>query len=313
MQTLPHTSHPAARAAPLAIAACLLWGSAFAVVKMGLAHVPPLTFAGVRFILAGCLLIPLCGRPRAGLAAVRKNWRLVAAVSGLQTVVLYGTFFVGMRLVGGAQAAVLLGSSPLVTALLAHVMIEDDRMTLAKTGAIALGMGGVAIIAVSSKPWSSAGLTELGGMALLTVGVIAGNLSNVVVARSRAHISPLVLNSAQMGLGGMVLLGAAMIVEGLPRSVPPWEFFAQLLYLAMISAAAFSIWFYLLKRVKVSQLNMWKFLIPIFGAILSWVLLSGESPDLPTVAGMICVASAVLLAYYQDVRANRAAGRSSPE
>lgn len=66
-------------------------------------------------------------------------------------------------------------------------------------------------------------------------------------------------------------------------------------WLAIVSAAGFSIWFYWLKRVKVSQLNMWKFLIPPFGSLLSWLLVSGESPDSPTVAGMVFVAAAVLL------------------
>ena len=55
------------------------------------------------------------------------------------------------------------------------------------------------------------------------------------------------------------------------------------------SAAAFSIWFHLLSQVKVSQLNIWKFLIPLVGAALSWLLIPGEHPDLPTLAGMVLI------------------------
>ncbi len=297
-----------ASAAPWAIVACLLWGSAFAVVKIGLDanYLQPFTFAGVRFILAGMLLLPLAGRPRRTLAAVRTHWRLVVVISFLQTVMLYGTFFWGLSLIEGAQGAILLGSSPLITAVLAHLMLRNDKMTFAMVLPIALGMTGIAILALASKPWEPAGLTELGGMGLILAGVIAGSLANVVYSKARAPINPLAINSAQMGLGGVVLLVLGLVVEGRPTELPPVRFLWILLYLSALSATAFSIWFFLIARVKVSRLNMWKFLIPVFGAAFSWLLLPGESPDTQKVIAMVCVAAAILLAHWQSVRANRA-------
>ncbi len=293
---------PAMRAAPLAILACLLWSSAFAAVKTGLRDMTPFAFAGVRFMLAGLILLPLCGRLRTIRAGLRSQWRVIALVCLFQTIILYGAAFYGMTLVGGAQAAVIIGSAPLVTALLAHVMVPGDRMRLAKTGAIALGMAGVVILAAASKPWSPAGLRALGGMGLLMVGVVAGQLGNIFVARHRGEFSPLLVNSVQMGVGGVVLFAAALAVEG-PPALPPVRFLLPLIWLAGVSAAGFSIWFHLLRKVKVSQLNVWKFLIPLFGAIFSWLLLAAESPDVVTVVGMVCVVTAVLLAQWRDVRA----------
>ena len=84
--------------------------------------------------------------------------------------------------------------------------------------------------------------------------------------------------------------------------MPPVRFFIALLWLAGVSAIAFSIWFSLLKYVSVSWLNMWKFLIPIFGAALSWVLLPNESPTAITLVGMSCVTAAVLLNYFVGKR-----------
>lgn len=315
MPDLTKRPFTAARAAAGAIVACLLWSSAFAVVKIGLAYVRPLTFAGVRFTLAGCVLIPLSGRPAMILVAIRRHWRLIAAVGFLHTVVLYGAFFLGMSLVRGAQGAVLCGASPLVSALLAHFLMHDDRMTLPKAGCIALGMVGVVILAAASRPWSPAGRWELAGMGLLMIGVLSSAMSGILVARHRRAVNPLLLAGAQMALGGLVLLALALAVEPLPTSLPPVEFLAALVWLAAVSATGISIWFHLLKRVKVSRLNMWKFLIPLFGAVLSWALVPGESPDWATAAGMVCVASAVLLAQLQAVRADRAAApadRSSP-
>jgi drug/metabolite transporter (DMT)-like permease len=72
-----------------------------------------------------------------------------------------------------------------------------------------------------------------------------------------------------------------------------------LLWLSFVSAFAFSLWYRLLQRphVKVSELNMWKFIIPVVGAILSWMLAPGEKPELPTIAGMIIITVSLLLFY----------------
>ena len=111
--------------APAAVLACLLWSSAFVGVKIGLRYMPPLTFAGVRFVVSGLLLAPFwVGRGGAGREILR-NWRLVALVAGLQTVVLYGAFFVGMTMIGGAQGAILLGTYPLVAAVRGFSLVHN--------------------------------------------------------------------------------------------------------------------------------------------------------------------------------------------
>jgi drug/metabolite transporter (DMT)-like permease len=70
-----------------------------------------------------------------------------------------------------------------------------------------------------------------------------------------------------------------------------------------MSAAAFSIWFTLLKRpnVKVSVINIWKFIIPVFGTILSWVLLPDESPDFIAILGMVIIGISIILMYIRNI------------
>ncbi len=288
------------RAIPWAIGACLIWSSAFAFIKYGLEYVEPLTFAGVRFMLAGLLLVPLCGSPIRLVKTLRTHIGLIAGISILQTVILYGALFVGLDLAGGAQCAIIIGASPLASAVLSHFLMKHDRMTLSQTGAIALGMAGIVLIAFAAKPWSPAGLRELAGMGLCMIAVISSTLANIVIARHRGEIAPAALNSAQMFLGGVALFVIAMFVEPMPRSLPNWRFFVALGWLSSVSAIAFTIWFYWLRRVKVSHLNMWKFIIPVCGAILAWLILPDESPNIPSVIGMVCVAAAVYLAYRQS-------------
>ncbi|HEX2951429.1 MAG TPA: DMT family transporter [Armatimonadota bacterium] len=102
-----------------AIIACLLWSSSFVFVKIGLQHMPPLTLAGFRFLLAGLMLIPFSGNLRHLASGTVGNIRHVFVVSFFSTILHYSLFFWGMTLVPGAQGAIIVGSSPLMTALLA--------------------------------------------------------------------------------------------------------------------------------------------------------------------------------------------------
>jgi drug/metabolite transporter (DMT)-like permease len=290
---------------------CLIWSTAFVGIKVGLRHAEPFGFAGTRFALAGLLLVPLWLWRRTSWSPLRRHWRVVLIVAAFQTVVCYGALFVGMTKIGGAQGAIVIGSAPLISAVIAHFTMRDDKLSAGKIVAIALGLAGIAMIALATKPWTAAGMSQLVGMLIVIIGIVAAKLADVAVARNRGAVDPVLLNSLQMFIGGLGLLVIAGIIEGVPSAVPPLEFFAALIYLACVSATAFSIWFTLLKHVKVSRLNMWEFTTPVFGACLSWLLLKGESPDMATVAGMACVAVSVLLSHRQAV-AEAAPSRAPP-
>jgi hypothetical protein len=106
-----------------------------------------------------------------------------------------------------------------------------------------------------------------------------------------------VLSSASLWIGGLWLVLLSIPVEGFEFQIYPAEFYVSLAWLSFLSAASFAIWFALLKRpgVKISYLNSWKFIIPVFGAALSWLLLPDEYPDVFSVIGMLVVGSSLLI------------------
>lgn len=282
----------------LAVAACLLWSTAFVGVKIGLKYAGPFAFAGQRFMLAGLLLLPFWWRRRPFFRAACHHAGMICSIALFQTFILYGLFYFGMTLLPGALAAMVIGASPLVTAVLAHYCMTGDRLSPLKGGSLLLGMTGVAVLSLSRQPWVSAtGLAELAGIAVLLLANVAGALGNILVARHRAELDPVFLNSAQLFIGGLGLWLLSLLLEGQPSPVVPWSYYAALGWLAFLSAAAFSIWFILLRRpgVRVSELNLWKFLIPVCGALFSWLLLPEEEPSLWPIVGMLCIAAAIVL------------------
>ena len=282
----------------LAVTACLLWSTAFVGVKVGLNYCGPFTFAGQRFMLAGLLLVPFWWKRRPDFCAVADHADLILVVALFQTFMLYGLFYFGMTLIPGALAAMVIGASPLVTAVLAHYCMAGDRMNQVKAASLGLGLSGVAVLSVSRLPWATAaGLAELAGIGVLLLSNVAGALGNILVARHRAELDPVFLNSAQLFIGGLGLWLLSLLLEVKPLQPLPWSYYAALGWLAFLSAAAFSIWFVLLRRpgVRVSELNLWKFLIPVCGALLSWLLLPEEGPSLWPVVGMLCITAAIVI------------------
>ncbi len=282
----------------LAILSCLLWSSAFAGIKIGLEYTTPLQFAGTRFIISGLMVLPLALRINPTYFHIaRKHLKMILFFAFLQTFLQYTMFYTGINMIPGAVAAIVIGSQPLFIAFVAHFMMPGDRMTLSKTLVILFGILGVVLVSFGKDPNSLTGkIALLGILLMLAINVLSG-FTNVLIARETDNIPPLVISSASMVIGGAALFLFSFPIEGIHPEPKPASYYMSLGWLSILSAVAISVWITLLKRpgIIVSDLNLWKFLIPVFGAILSWILLPGEKPALLTVAGMLIIASSLVI------------------
>jgi drug/metabolite transporter (DMT)-like permease len=282
----------------LAIISCLLWSSAFAGVKIGLQYTPPIQFAGIRFFISGLLVSPLAFHlNRDYFSIVRKNLGLILLFAALQTFLQYIMFYKGISMIPSSVAAIIIGSQPFFIALVAHFLMKGDRITWTRLAVIMLGMAGVVLVSLGRDPASISGRIALGGI-LLMVGInILSGFNNVLIASERRKIPPLVISSSSMSIGGLALFLVALPLEGLDLQPKPVNYYLALSWLSILSAVAISIWLTLLKRpgVKVSDLNLWKFIIPLAGAILSWLLITEEKPQIISMAGMVIIAISLFI------------------
>jgi drug/metabolite transporter (DMT)-like permease len=290
-----------------AIIACLLWSTAYAGIKLGLQYDTPLHFAGLRFMIAGLMLLPFTVRPSSYIRMIREHYRLVLSVMVLQTVMNYSLFYLGMNLIPGALGAVIVGSQPLITAIVAAMMNKEEKLNRSKIITIVFGISGVILISAGRQALRIGTAIEFVGVILILGANIASSVSNVFVSLKSRGINPVVLSSFSLGIGGLILYLASIPIEGTLRVHRPFLYWADLAWLSFMSAFAFSIWFNLLQRpgVKVSELNLWKFIIPVVGAILSWLLVPGEHPEMLTFAGMIIISLSLVLFFVTS-------GRSRP-
>lgn len=283
----------------LAILACLLWSTAFVAIKIGMQfNTTPINFAGQRFILAGFMILPFTGNINTYLRIVDKHLLVILKVAFLQTFMLYLFFYLGLVRIPGALGAVIVGASPLASSIWAHFLMENDRLNRKKLLAFVVGIVGVTTIAFSkshgSKDYSE---TILIGTVCMLLSVLSSSFAGVYIAKEKKGIPPLVLSSAQLIFGGVMLSIMGFLIEGYPVIGDVGSYSTVLFYLSFVSASAFSIWFKLLKQpnVMISYLNLWKFIMPVFGAIFSWTLLKEESPSAMGVIGVALVGMAIMI------------------
>lgn len=294
----------------LAILACWLWSTAFVGVKIGLQYQTPFQFAGIRFFISGILIFIYFGKPKKFFTEIKAHWKFISLLAIVQIFTQYALFYSGLNLVPSALAAMIIGSSPLFIALVAHFTFHNDKMTPLKTGSILIGVVGIAIITLGRATLKMKGELELLGIGLLLINNLVSGYSNVMVSKYSKGISPIVLSSTSLTIGGLMLFLVSIPVEGIHLGPFPAEYFYALAWLSFLSAAAITIWNTLLQRpqVKVSELNVWKFLIPVSGAILSWIILTDEKPDLTSIIGMTFIALSLLTLNYANRRQNKKAG-----
>jgi drug/metabolite transporter (DMT)-like permease len=223
----------------------------------------------------------------------------VVWVTTLQIVVNYSLFYQGLNLVPGALGAVVYGAQPLIIAVVAALMHKDDKLTRRKIITIIFGISGVILISAGRQAFRLGTALELIGIGMILTANVATAASNVIISIKSKDIDPFVLSSSSLFFGGIILFLISIPVEGGPKGPYPGEYWMILLWLSFMAATAFSIWFKLLQRpgVKVSELNLWKFINPITGAILSWLLIPNEYPEWLTISGMMIITLSLILYY----------------
>ena len=299
----------------LAILCCILWATPFVGIKIGLEYTTPLQFAGIRFFLAGLLILPFIKDIKYRFRASFKYWKVMLNIALLQTTLLYSFFYIGLNMVPGSVGAMIVGSGPIFVAITANFMMKDDKMDLNKMIAILIGIIGVIVVSIAGKNTDSdssqntavfTGSVSL-GITILIIKNFLGSVGNVIIAQKAGHIYPRVLAAFSLSFGGALIIVFSQILEHPVWTLDlPFRFYFTWIWLAMVSSIAIAIWYTLLQRpgVKVSELNFWTFLIPIFGVVFSWIILPGEHFNWPSVLGIFIICMSLVMINYSNRKKN---------
>jgi len=272
----------------------LIWSSTWVAIKIGLEDCPPLLGAGVRFALAGLVLLVIAAVQRRPLGT---DWLLAAVLALAPFAFAYGLVYWGEQYVPSGLAAVLFGILPLYTALLATVLLPDEPLRAPLLVGVLIGIGGLSLAFLESVELGSAEKAALGAsaLALAPLGAALGSISQ---KRRAGRLDAVVLNGWAMLVGGLLLLPASALSEDWGDFVWSAESVGSIAYLALFgSAIAFVTLTVLLRHISAMAMSFLAMLLP-FGALLFGAALYDESITVRAVAGALLVATGLGIAQW---------------
>ncbi len=267
-----------------AIFCCALWGSATPCIKIGYQLMRPdssvpstVLFAGLRFFFAGILTVLIFSIARRKLLFPKiENTGRILTVSLFQTVLQYIFFYVGLSLTSGVKGTVASGSGAFFAILIASLVFRQEKLGVKKIAACILGFSG--IIAINLKGLD---LNVNFGDISVIISAIAYATSTVLMKRFSKYEDPVVISGYQFIVGGAVMILGGLAFGG-RVSINSYQAVLMLAYLALLSALAYSLWGILLKYNPVSRVSIFNFMTPVFGVLLSWLMLN-EASDVEAV------------------------------
>jgi len=255
---------------------CGIWGSTWLFIKLGLADLPPFTFAGIRFVIACLILFSIIRIRRIALPRARADWILLAVTGILSFGLNYGLLFWGEQYISSGLAALLQATIPAFGLVFAHFHLPGERLSWAKIGGVVLGVCGVAV--VFSNQLAVAGRQALAGCVALILSSIFVAYSNVLVKAYGKNLNPAIMAAGQMFFGLLLLLAVGLPLEGNPFRFH-WTPMAviALLYLAVVgSVIAFLLYYWLVLNMDVTKSMLIALVTPVVAVLLGMMVLNEE-------------------------------------
>ena len=248
----------------LAALVMVLWASCYPLITLGLDYAPHLTFAALRAILAGSILIGVAALRRAAWPRGWSVWGWITLAGLGMTGIGYFGMFHAAEFVSPGLATVIESLQPLIAAVLAVVFLRERLGPIGWFG-LCLGVGGVALIAIPRVLASGGGSTAFGLVLVITAtsGVAVGNIAIKSLA---TRIDAAMAMGLQLLIGAIPISILAFTTES-PTAID-WspQFIISLLSLALPGTAlAYWLWQVTLQSLDVSKAAAFSFLVPIIG------------------------------------------------
>ncbi|MBS6194212.1 MAG: DMT family transporter [Clostridiales bacterium] len=296
----------------LALICTFLWGSAFPSIKTGYRlfsiassdTASQMLFAGYRFTMAGALtlLIGWIGsrKPPVPKKHIRKN---ILVLGMFQTVLQYLFFYIGLSHTEGSKGSIITASNYFISIVLAHFVFSkrrgysgEERMTLKKTVGCLMGLAGVVLVNFTDGGFG--GGFALNGEGFMLISCFVAAIAAVYLKSFTAEDNPFTITGWQFLFGGVILTAVGFFMGG---QVQGFTVKSSLLlfYMAVISSVAFSVWALLLKHNPVGKVSIYGFTNPVFGVLLSGLVLGEDAFTVKNLIALLCVCAGILLVNYK--------------
>lgn len=293
-ETKPHTNHHL-RAILLALMVTFLWSTSWVLIKFGLRdNLPPITFAGIRYVIAFFCLVPFIAfnpAERQSLRSVpRKTWWQLALLGAVYYALTQGTMYMSLVSLTSATLTLLLNLTPVLVALFSTALHSESPSPRQWLG-IAVAVVGVLVFFLPLSMERS----QLPGF-IIGIICLIGNAASSLLGRKANHttgLSPLLVAAISIGFGGAIMLLVGGVSQGFGTiDLAQW---GVILWLAVVNTAlAFTIWNKTLQTLTAVESSIINGAMMPQVAILAWIFL-GEALNLRQVVGLVLVGVGTLV------------------
>ncbi len=282
----------------LALFCCLLWGFVFPILKLLYLELNisndygKITLAGMRFFSAGILVLMYYMLSTKSFPKIKLpvEFGKLTVLGFFQTALLYAFFFIASSNTTGVKSAVLSQFDIFFVVFLAHFLLKNEKINSKKIIGVVFGLIGMVVVNITNLGDAGSFLNfSVYGEGFLIISGVFGAIGTIIAKKLGKNINAVLLNGWQLTIGGGILLIFGLFNYGKLISFP--NTFSLLLFLSLIliSAVAFTIWYRILRHVKASEITIYKFMVPIIGAIASAIIVPGENLSIYSFLGLILV------------------------
>lgn len=274
---------------------CLIWGTTWIFIKIGLEDLPPITFAVARFLLGVIFLFVIIWVQKIPLPKTAREWRLIALTGVLQFSINYSMVFWSEQYITSGLAAVLQSMITVFGLALAWIFLPNESITKIKVFAVCLGIVGVGVVFYDQLKVQNL-MAFLGCVAVVVGSYAAAQASILIKARGGSfHPASLVFGQMICGLPAIIIYSLA--AEGNPlRFHWTWRAVICVLYLTIFGTiAAFWLYYWLLNRIESTKAMMISLVTPLLAVIIGWIVLGETLPPQTGLGGLLIIGSIWLI------------------
>jgi len=251
---------------------CLIWGSSWAAVKIGIESIPPLLSLGIRFTLASIILGLIAFVKRLTIPMEKKFWILVLIMVSTSFTVPFVFIYWAQLRVGSGLASVLFATYPFWVAIVSHFLLPSEKITFVRIIGIVIGFLGV--IFIFNNGFSDVNIKMFYGMAAIIAGSIIQAFGLVFLRRLGENAHPVTLNFCSMSLSALPLFITSFIFEDYSNLIFNANAIGSLAYLSIFcTVITFVIYFWLVKHVEAVILSLSAFITPVIAVVIGVILL----------------------------------------
>jgi drug/metabolite transporter (DMT)-like permease len=279
---------------------CIVWGTNWLAMKVGVMTVPPGLFSGLRWTVAGLVLVGW--RWWHGMPVLVRRVLMPRVVVLSIILIPVNTFIMlyGLRHVSSGLASVLSSGLTPLGLLLFAVMLGQERFSRQQGYAIALGLAGMALLYGPKIAAGQLGMLELLGSLGIIIGNLAYCLGSVLSRPLMRMVSPALIAALTNLIGGTILLATSLAFEPgvAPFLTGHWGLAAWLSWLFQVVAGSLGatvIYFFLVRDWGASKTGTYAFVSPVI-AVAAGMLVLGETVEPVEAAGMLLMLGAAAVA-----------------